>query len=327
MSQNSSPLVSVVTPVYNGAKFLAECITSVLCQRYGQFDYTIVNNCSTDETLEIAHQFQRQDKRITIVSNPKFVGAIDNHNIALRYISKESKYCKVVSADDWLYPECLEKLAGLAETSPSVGILQGYVINSSGVRWPGLPVEKSVFDGRTIARLYLLGDIRFTGIPSSNLYRSSLVRGTGDFFPGQRPSADAAACLRCLQHCDFGIVHQILSFERVHDQTITAQVQSFDSYLLDRIELVLEYGGLFLTRDEMDARIERMLRNYYDVLASAVLNAREREYWRYHEGRLAELGRKLYGAALGKALLSKIADLCMNPKQTITKGLRRLTLA
>ena len=56
MNDANSASVSVVTPVYNGAEFLAECIESVLAQTYTNWNYTIVNNCSTDETLAIAQK-------------------------------------------------------------------------------------------------------------------------------------------------------------------------------------------------------------------------------------------------------------------------------
>ena len=48
---DTQPLVSVVTPVYNGQAYLAECIESVLAQSYSNWQYTVVNNCSTDATL------------------------------------------------------------------------------------------------------------------------------------------------------------------------------------------------------------------------------------------------------------------------------------
>ena len=48
MNSNQKPLVSIVTPVYNGELYLRECIDSVLAQSYENWDYTIVNNCSTD---------------------------------------------------------------------------------------------------------------------------------------------------------------------------------------------------------------------------------------------------------------------------------------
>jgi glycosyltransferase involved in cell wall biosynthesis len=319
----STPLVSVVTPVYNGEKYLAECVDSVLSQTYGNWEYTIVNNCSTDKTLEIAENYQKKDARIKVISNDHFVAAIENHNIAVRHVSTQSEYCKVVSADDWLYPECIERLVRLAEGSPSVGVVQSYVINATGVRWNGLPVNSPFEDGRQIARLYLLSKIDLAA-PSANLYRSSFVRSVDPFFPGARESADVAACLNCLRHSDFGMVYQILSFERLHDEAVTAKSRELDSYLLDRVELLLEYGPTFLTREEMNVRLEEVLRYYYQVLAASIVNVRGEDYWSYHRARLVELGLPFYGARLGKALISKVLDLVLNPKQTVEKGLRRV---
>ncbi len=120
-AHRSSPLVSVVTPVFNGAKYLRACIESVLAQSYDNWDYTIVDNCSTDSTLAIAHEYAETHPQINVRSNEQFVGVVENHNRAFRSISPEAKYCKLVSADDWLYPECISKLVDLAERHPSVG--------------------------------------------------------------------------------------------------------------------------------------------------------------------------------------------------------------
>src|SRR5215472_16108204 len=117
------PLVSVVTPVYNGEEFLAECIESVLRQTHRNYEYLIINNCSKDRTLEIASAYAKKDNRIRVHNNTQVVGVIENHNTAFRLISTASKYCKVVSADDWVYPECIQRMVELAEANPSVGLV------------------------------------------------------------------------------------------------------------------------------------------------------------------------------------------------------------
>ena len=56
--RSEQPLVNVVTPVYNGAEFIRECIESVLAQTYSNWEYIIVDNCSTDGTPDIAREYQ-----------------------------------------------------------------------------------------------------------------------------------------------------------------------------------------------------------------------------------------------------------------------------
>ena len=130
----TTPLVSIVTPVYNNAQHLEECIESVLAQTYANWDCTIVDNCSSDGSAEIARRFAEKDPRIRVSENKRFLRALANHNAALRYISPASRYCKVVFGDDWIFPECLEKMVSLAEKHPSVGIVGAYALEGTQVR-------------------------------------------------------------------------------------------------------------------------------------------------------------------------------------------------
>src|SRR5262245_44177768 len=99
MSQE--PLVSVITPVYNGEPYLEQCIESVLKQTYTNWDYLIVNNCSTDCSLEIAKKYAAIEPRIRIHDNDKFLPQLKNCNLALSLISSHCAYYKMVQADDW----------------------------------------------------------------------------------------------------------------------------------------------------------------------------------------------------------------------------------
>ncbi len=68
-------------------------------------------------------------------SNDSLLDIIANHNRAFCLSSPSSRYCKIVSADDWLFPECLERMVELAEAHPSVGIVGSYQLSGGGKSW------------------------------------------------------------------------------------------------------------------------------------------------------------------------------------------------
>src|SRR5436309_4038911 len=129
MTISDQPFVSILTPVYNGAEYLDVCIQSVLAQTYSNLEYIIVDNHSSDRTPEIAAKYARLDPRIRVEKNDGVLPIIANHNRAFSLISPLSKYCKVVSADDWLFPECLDRMVRTAETNPTVGIVGSYQLS------------------------------------------------------------------------------------------------------------------------------------------------------------------------------------------------------
>lgn len=155
------PFVSVVTPFYNTGLYLGECIESVLRQSYSNFEYILVNNCSTDNSAQIAQEFANRDSRIRLLHNDTFRDKVDNYNNALTKISTTSKYCKIVQADDWLFEDCLEKMLALAESNPRVGLISSYFMLGNKLQNVGLPFPNSVFNGRDICRMQLLDGSNF----------------------------------------------------------------------------------------------------------------------------------------------------------------------
>ena len=67
---NFAPLVSIIIPIYNVAPYLAQCIQSVLTQSYENLDIILIDDGSNDESLEIALEFAKKDKRIFVISKP-----------------------------------------------------------------------------------------------------------------------------------------------------------------------------------------------------------------------------------------------------------------
>jgi glycosyltransferase involved in cell wall biosynthesis len=330
MNASQHPVVSVVTPVYNGDRYLRECIESVLSQTFQNWEYIIVDNVSKDGTRKIAEEYALKDKRIRVYSNDTFLPIIANHNRAFSFISPYSKLCKVVSADDCIFPECLSRLVDLAEANPSVGIMGSYQLSGGEGPWRlrnhGIPYFRSVIPGREIGRAHLLGTLSVLGNPTSNCYRADLVRGNDAFFPNATAEADVSACVKHLQVCDFGFVHQVLSYERVHEVRVTTLSLASNAYVSAAIDDCVAYGMAFLTKDELEARVGQLLREYYRYLAVNALKFRGRSFWDHHENRLREIGYPLDRLRLSKEISMTLFDRLLNPKATAQLVLKRMRM-
>lgn len=102
-----SPLVSIITPNYNCARFIAQTIESVLAQSYANWEMLIVDDCSTDGSYEIARECAEKDSRIKVLRNEKNSGAAVSRNRAIEASSGE--YVAFLDSDDLWLPEKLER--------------------------------------------------------------------------------------------------------------------------------------------------------------------------------------------------------------------------
>jgi glycosyltransferase involved in cell wall biosynthesis len=324
LAVENQPLVSVITPVYNGQEFLADCIESVLGQSYENWDYTIVNNCSTDRTLDIAQSYAARDPRIHVHNNEQFLPIIQNHNHAIRQISPSSKYCKIVLADDWISPDCIMKMVALAERNPSVGLVGAYGILGDGIHviWRGIPFPRHVVSGKEVCRQRLLTGTYVFGAPTATLIRSDFIRKQDSFYDESHLHADSTACFRILQEADFGFVHQILSFTRTQNESNATFTDRMNSIHLCHLTELREYGLLCLEENEYRRRLETRLRQYYKVFAEGLLQMRGKGYWDYHRKALRQLGIPLSISALLRGFCMAALDGLAHPMRAF-RSLRR----
>ncbi len=328
MNIKSKPFVSIVTPVFNGEKYLGECIESALNQTYDNWEYNIINNCSKDGSLEIARNYAKQDSRIRIHDNEKFLGMVDNFNHSLLQISDESKYCKILHADDFLFPECIEKMVGLAEENRSVGIVGSYVLEGVRVKYDGLPYPSHVTRGHEICRMVLMdrspvsGGLYVFGSPTSLLIRSDLIRGRKPFYSDRYLQVvDQEACYHLLQNADFGFVHQVLTFSRQHDNSTTSSGSSLNKLILEELMLLLDYGPVYLSNEEYEKRLSQRIDKYYRFLADSVFENKGKEFWKFHKNGLRRLNLPLRGSRLIKdglrASARRLAFFLICPKRSL----------
>ncbi|WP_028585953.1 glycosyltransferase family 2 protein [Desulfogranum mediterraneum] len=310
------PLVSVVTPVYNGEKYLEACVKSVLSQSYGNFEYIIVNNCSTDNTLEVAQRCALLDRRISVHSNEQFFSVIENWNNALGYISPESRYCKQVHADDLLFPECLSRMVAVAERDAAVVMVGSYRIAGTRTECGGLAYPQEIFDGNEICRRVLLEDnFRVFGSPSTILIRADAIRDADGFYRVNSVlAADHESGFQYLKDKKWGYVHQILSLTRVHPEQVSSFVRKFRVWELDYLMLLKRYGPVYLSGEELAKRMKEVESHYYFNSARAIFFSDEKKrYLNYHQETMQRFGAQFSYSKLFLVVLKSLLNNLLNP--------------
>ena len=121
-------MFSVIIPLYNKAPYVAKAIESVLEQTYRDFEVIVIDDGSTDQSLEVAKTFE--NKSITIISQPNSgVSTARNNGVK---IAKHPYIC-FLDADDWWHPTFLEEMKQLITDFPDAGIYgSGYYIVKHG---------------------------------------------------------------------------------------------------------------------------------------------------------------------------------------------------
>jgi glycosyltransferase involved in cell wall biosynthesis len=215
-NMHNQPFVSVCTPVFNGEQFLEECIKGVLNQTYANFEYIIVDNASTDSTLEIIAKYKLRSKKIRTYRNKKTIPIIDNFNTCAKYISSDSKWIKYAFADDYLFPNCLEEMVKVGEKDNEIGLVSAYRLYGSRATNFGLPIDQNIFNGPEILKGQLQRKLHVcSGSPNTVMYRRKVFNELNGF-NNNFLHADTELALRIIDRYKLGFVHYFLTRTGLH---------------------------------------------------------------------------------------------------------------
>lgn len=316
--------VSVVVPVYNGAQHLQECLESIAAQTYPSWDAVIVNNCSKDETGEIADEFARNDARFRVIHCTEFLDQPQNYNRAITSASPGAEFVKIVEADNRLWPECLARMVEVAKRDPQIAVVGSYYLFGRELLGWGVADQKAVISGDEVRRDHLLTGIYYLGTPTTMIYRSSAL---AEAMPWFRPGIfydDTDLCFRLFRRWKYGFVHQVLSFVRNDNDGISSKFEDFDFIPAYRYALVREYGPELLTADELRKAIRAWKSLYFRRLGNALMTGRSRKYWEFHRKIFRALGSDLHPIDLIWPATVAWMDMLFNPKATAERTIRRI---
>jgi glycosyltransferase involved in cell wall biosynthesis len=266
---SSAPLVSFVVPCYKYAHLLRACVDSILVQNYDNFEVLIMDNCSPDNTPEVAQSFQ--DARVRHIRNDSNLGAEENFNKGLTLT--RGKYIWVLSADDLLRsPSVLRRFVAVMEQNVELGFVFCRAIELEGEKergviwWADCGDQDCTWNDSTFGlRLIEFNCIAFSCV----LMRRECLNRVG-LFPIDLPfAADWYLWIMLALYYGVSYLAEPMVFSRVHKDSLTTQ----QSREYARICLGDELGVLWRVGHE--AKLAQ-LANLRDACRSALIHRAKR---------------------------------------------------
>lgn len=206
----SHGLVSIVLPVYNGEKFLEQSIKSCLTQTYKNFELIIVNDCSTDTSLQIAESFTQQEKRIKVISNESNLNLPASLNVGHRQAKGE--YLTWTSDDNFFAPTALEDmLFSLVKEKADLVFANFAIVNEKGEE-----IDQYRFNPESSI---LLENI----VRACFLYKKDVFKCNGGYDEELFKIEDYAFWLMASSNSNIHHLPKKLYYYRTHSQSLTAK--------------------------------------------------------------------------------------------------------
>jgi glycosyltransferase involved in cell wall biosynthesis len=203
------PLVSIVMPTYNGARYIAQAIQSCIAQTYLNWELIIVDDASTDTTPTIIEQYVDQDPRIYTIRhdhNRKLPGAL---NTGFRQAN--GAYFTWFSDDDLYLPNAIKEMVSFLEQNPDIGLTY---TDFTFIDSEGMPLETiSVEPPETI------GIHNPTGL--CHLYRRRVQEAVGDYAEDLFLVEDLDFWIRAFSKFKVKPLHKNLAYYRQHGASLT----------------------------------------------------------------------------------------------------------
>lgn len=209
---NNTPKVSIVLPCYNGAALLGQAIESCINQTYNDWELIIVNDCSTDNTLEVANAYAQKDERIRVYTNEKNSKLPATLNNGFRRATGE--YWTWTSDDNLLHPEMLENFVAYLDGHKDVGcaVSDSYVIDENN-KIIGEKIVPDDLNSKMMLNNY---------VGASFMYRKECALAIGEYREDLFLVEDYEFFIRMSFHCKMGHISQFLYYYMNNPNSLTA---------------------------------------------------------------------------------------------------------
>lgn len=229
------PRVSLIFTSFNHKEYLAQALDSLLGQTFGDFELIVVDDCSTDGSQELLREYAARDSRIRLILNERNSGSyVHSTNQGAGYA--RAPYLVFAQCDDYAEPSQLERLVGVLDAHPQVGVVfsASRMVDERGTTLgEDFDVREPEFRRRCVSDTLIPGDrmrryfLHSCVIPnlSAAMVRRELFEKQGGLSDRYLVLADWDFWLKTTLECDFYYLRDPLNNFRQHPTTIRASIK------------------------------------------------------------------------------------------------------
>lgn len=234
----NQPLVSICIPTFNGEKFIAEAMDSILHQTYCSLEIVVSDDASKDETLKIITSYKEKMNAPMRIFNHKPNGIGDNWNNCIK--QARGNYIKFLFQDDVLSPTCVEEMVKILEADQTIGLVackREFIVESPNnvITQKWIENYKDLQDTLNLSkakvniinkdflksRLFVQHPLNKIGEPTCVMFRAVLIREVGLFNEKLKQVLDCEFYYKILKHHRIAIINKPLVKFRIHSQQAT----------------------------------------------------------------------------------------------------------
>ena len=275
MLSTQRPLVSIGVPVFNGERFLAQALDSLLDQTLVDFELIISDNASTDGTQAICEEYARRDSRIRYIRHKKNIGAPRNWNALVN--ESRGVFFKWASASDYCVPVMLEKCVQTMQADPGIVLCYGktQMLDENERLAEIYERDRSFNEDQPIDRfMHVCSQLQRNNI-QCGVFRLDVLRLTR--LDRLYPSGDMALMAELALYGRFQMLPEVLLFRRQSRGTFTSKLtplerqQIYDPKAKAPMRLILGrcYLDYFISISRAPISVAEKLRAYQFIIGLA----------------------------------------------------------
>ncbi len=229
------PSVDIAVPCFQHGRFLRDCVESALNQGVEQTRVVVIDNASTDDSVDVAKQLAREDSRVELIAHPNNLGPHASFNEGVDWATAD--YFMVLCADDLLAPGSLARAVAILEQTPALSFAYGTDVHWRAGDKPavldGAEAEWQVTSGAEFVERCCRNPERYIAA-GMVLVRTSIQKAAGHYRPALPHTDDFEMLLRLACQGPVAFTRMVQGIKRMHGANQT------DTFLAERTRDLVE---------------------------------------------------------------------------------------